>query len=164
MRHDAEYSLPIEHHNAMELHGATVIREQDGKLKVYEKTQGVMNTQKYLVSVFGLKKDDLRVLSPYVGGAFGSGLRPAFHVVLAVMGAIALKRSVRVVLTRQQVFGLSYRPASIQRVALGATNGGTLDAVLHDALSITSQYEDFQRNTTSWAGALYKSPHAKYSH
>jgi xanthine dehydrogenase YagR molybdenum-binding subunit len=162
--HDAEYSLPIEHHNAMELHAATVIREEGGKLKVYDKTQGVMNSQKYLVSVFGLKKDELRVLSPYVGGAFGSGLRPAFQVVLAVMGAIALKRSVRVVLTRHQTFSLPYRPASIQRVALGATNGGTLDAVLHDALSITSQYEDFQRNTTSWAGALYKSPHAKYAH
>ena len=140
------------------------IREDDGKLQVYDKTQGVMNSQKYLVSVFGLPKDDLRVLSPYVGGAFGSGLRPGFQVVLAVMGAIALKRSVRVVLTRQQVFGLGYRPASIQRVALGATTGGTLDAVLHDAVSITSQYEDFQRNTTSWAGALYKSPHAKYAH
>ena len=164
VRHDAEYTLPIEHHNAMEPHGATVIRDSDGKLRVYEKTQGVMNSQKYLVSVFGLKKDDLRVLSPYVGGAFGSGLRPAFHVVLAVMGAIALKRSVRVVLTRRQVFGLPYRPASIQRVALGATNGGMLDAVLHDAVSITSQYEDFQRNTTSWAGALYKSPHAQYAH
>jgi xanthine dehydrogenase YagR molybdenum-binding subunit len=164
VRHDAEYSLPIEHHNAMELHAATVIREEDGKLRVYDKTQGVMNSQKYLVSVFGLKKDELRVLSPYVGGAFGSGLRPAFQVVLAVMGAIALKRSVRVVLTRHQTFSLPYRPASIQRVALGATSGGTLDAVLHDAVSITSQYEDFQRNTTNWAGALYKSPHAKYAH
>ena len=60
----------------MEPHATTVIRDSDGKLKVYEKTQGVMNSQKYLVSVFGLKKDDLRVLSPYVGGAFGSGLRP----------------------------------------------------------------------------------------
>jgi xanthine dehydrogenase YagR molybdenum-binding subunit len=164
VRHDAEYSLPIEHHNAMEPHAATVIRGKDGKLTVHEKTQGVMNSQKYLVSVFGLKKDALRVLSPYVGGAFGSGLRPAFHVVLAVMGALALKRSVRVALTRQQVFGLVYRPASIQRVSLGAGSGGTLDAVLHDAISATSQYEDFQRNTTSWAGALYKSPHARYSH
>ena len=164
VRHDAEYLLPIEHHNAMEPHAATVIREEGGKLTVYDKTQGVMNSQKYLVSVFGLAKDDLRVLSPYVGGAFGSGLRPGFQAVLAVMGAIALKRSVRVVLTRRQVFGLGYRPASIQRVALGATTGGTLDAVLHDAVSITSRYEDFQRNTTSWAGALYKSPHARYSH
>ena len=83
--------------------------------------KGVMNSHKYLASVFGLSKDDLRVLSPYVGGAFGSGLRPQHPGRARRDGAIALKRSVRVVLTRQQMFSLGYRPASIQRVALGAT-------------------------------------------
>ena len=89
-------------------------------MNVYEKTQGVHELHSYLTSVFWLSKDDIRVLSPYVGGAFGSGLRPQYQVVLAVMGAIALKRSVRVVLTRQQMYSLGYRPATIQRVALGA--------------------------------------------
>jgi xanthine dehydrogenase YagR molybdenum-binding subunit len=164
VRHEAEYSIPIEHHNPMETHATTVIVGNDGKMTVYEKTQGVMNSHKYIASVFGLAKDDIRVLSPYVGGAFGSGLRPQHQLVLAVMGAIALKRSVRVVLTRQQMYSLGYRPATIQRVALGATAGGTLDAVVHDAVSITSQYEDFQRDVTPWSGALYKSPHARYAH
>lgn len=164
VKHDTEYSLPGEHHSAMELHGSTVIREKDGKLRVYEKTQGVMNTHKYLCGVFGLSKDDVRVIAPYVGGAFGSGLRPAFQVVLAVMAAIKLERSVRVVLTRQQTFALPYRPASVQRVALGASQHGTLDAMIHDAVSVTSRYEAFLRNTTQWGGTLYKAANAKFSH
>jgi xanthine dehydrogenase YagR molybdenum-binding subunit len=164
VQHDAEYSIPIEHHNPMETHATTVILQGDGKMDVYEKTQGVMNSHKYITSVFSLSKGDIRVLSHYVGGAFGSGLRPQHQFVLAVMGAIALKRSVRVVLTRQQMYSLGYRPATIQRIALGARPNGTLDATIHEATSITSQYEDFQRNVTNWSGALYKSPTAKYAH
>ena len=164
VRHDAEYSIPIEHHNPMEMHATTVIRHDDGKMDVYEKTQGVMNSHKYITSVFSLGKGDLRLLSPYVGGAFGSGLRPQHQLVLAVMGAIALRRSVRVVLTRQQMYSHCYRPATIQRVALGAKRNGTLDATIHEATSITSQYEDFHRNVTNWSGALYKSPSARYAH
>jgi xanthine dehydrogenase YagR molybdenum-binding subunit len=75
-----------------------------------------------------------------------------------------LQRSVRLVLTRQQMYGLCNRPATIERVALGATADGTLDAVIHEAIAMTSQYEDFSRNDTGWSGLLYKSPNAKYVH
>ena len=95
VRHEAEYFIPIEHHNPMELFASTVVRDGDGKLTVYDKTQGVQNVQRYLCGVFGLKADDVRVMSPFVGGAFGSGLRPQYQVVLAVLAALALKRSVR---------------------------------------------------------------------
>ena len=118
-----EYYVPIEHHNPMELYAATVIYESDGKLTVYDKTQGVQNVQRYLCRVFGMKPEDVRVMSPFVGGAFGSGLRPQFEVVLAVLAARALRRSVRVVLTRQQMYVLGYRPAMIQRIELGANAG-----------------------------------------
>ena len=100
VRHEAEYFVPIEHHNPMELYASTVIFEGDGKLTVYDKTQGVQNVQRYLCGVFGMKPDDVRVMSPFMGGGFGSGLRPQFQVVLAVLAARALQRSVRVVLTR----------------------------------------------------------------
>ena len=83
------------------------------------------------------------------GGGFGSGLRPQFEVVLAVR---ALRRSVRVALTRPQMYGLGYRPAMIQRIALGASADGTLDAITHDAITVTSQYEDFFRQETGWSG------------
>jgi xanthine dehydrogenase YagR molybdenum-binding subunit len=164
VRHQAEYFIPTEHHNPMELFAATVVWEGGGKLTVYDKTQGVQNVQRYVCGVFGMKADDVRVMSPFVGGAFGSGLRPQYEVVLAVLAAQALKRSARVVLTREQMYGLGYRPATIERVALGATIDGTLDAITHEAIATTSRYEDFSRNDTGWAALLYKSAHAKYVH
>jgi xanthine dehydrogenase YagR molybdenum-binding subunit len=156
--------VPIEHHNPMELYASTVIFEGNGKLTVYDKTQGVQNVQRYLCGVFGMKPEDVRVMSPFMGGGFGSGLRPQFEVVLAVLAARALQRSVRVVLTRPQMYALGYRPAMIQRIALGANTAGTLDAITHDAVTVTSQYEDFYRQETGWSGLLYKSPNAKYVH
>jgi xanthine dehydrogenase YagR molybdenum-binding subunit len=164
VRHEGEYYVPIEHHNPMELYASTAMWDGDGKLTVYDKTQGVQNVQRYLCGVFGLKPGDVRVLSPFVGGAFGSGLRPQYQVVLAVLAARALKRSVRVVLTRQQMYSLGYRPAMIQRIGLGAKADGTLDAITHDAVTVTSQYEDFHRHETTWSGLLYKSATAAYAH
>ena len=164
VRHEAEYSTPIEHHNPMELYAATVIYDGDGKLTVYDKTQGVQNVQRYLCNVFGVNPQDLRVLSPFVGGAFGVGLRPLFEVALAVLAARALRRSVRVVLTRQQMFALGYRPAMIQRIALGANTGATLDAITHQAVTVTSQYEDYNRQETGWSGVLYTCANASYAH
>src|ERR1700716_3666826 len=163
-RHEAEYHVPIEHHNPMELYASTVIVDGNGRLTIHDKTQGVQNVHKYVCSVFGLQPEDVRVLSPFMGGGFGAGLRPQFQVVLAVLAARALQRSVRVVLTRPQMYALGYRPAMIQRIALGANTGGTLDAITHDAITVTSQYEDFHRQETGWSGLLYKCDHAKYEH
>ena len=164
VRHSGEYHVPIEHHNPMELFASTVIFEDGGKLTIYDKTQGVQNVQRYVCSVLGLPSDDVRVISPFVGGAFGVGLRPQYQVVLAALAARALKRSVRLVLTRQQMYALGYRPAMIQRIELGANAGGTFDAITHEAITVTSQYEDYQRQETGWSGLLYKSDHAKYTH
>jgi xanthine dehydrogenase YagR molybdenum-binding subunit len=162
--HRGEYYVPIEHHNPMELYASTVILERGGTLTIYDKTQGVQNVQRYICSVFDMKSDDVRVMSPFVGGGFGSGLRPQYQVVLAVLGARALQRSVRLVLTRQQMYVLGYRPAMIQQIELGARADGTLDAITHEAITVTSQYEDFYRQETGWSGLLYKSAHAKHTH
>jgi xanthine dehydrogenase YagR molybdenum-binding subunit len=164
VRHQGEYYVPIEHHNPMEPYASTVRWDGDGKLTVYDKNQGVQNVQRYVCAVFGMKPDDVRVMSPFVGGAFGSGLRPQYQVVLAVLGARALERSVRLVLTRQQMYSLGYRPAMIQRIELGANARGTLDSIMHDAITVTSQYEDFYRRETTWSGLLYKSANAHYAH
>src|SRR6266446_3421935 len=164
VRHEGEYYVPIEHHNPMEPYASTVMWDGGGKLTVYDKTQGVQNVQRYLCSVFDMRPDDVRVMSPFMGGGFGSGLRPQYQVVLAVLAARALERSVRLVLTRQQMYGLGYRPAMIQRIALGANAGGTLEAITHDAITVTSQYENFYRQETGWSGLLYKCANAKYAH
>src|SRR5262249_47733265 len=90
VRHPPDYFIPTEHHNPMELYATTAVWD-GGLLTVYDKTQGVQNVHRYLCGVFGRKPDEVRVISPYVGGAFGSGLRPQYQVVLATLGALALK-------------------------------------------------------------------------
>jgi xanthine dehydrogenase YagR molybdenum-binding subunit len=161
VRHEGEYFIPIEHHNPMELFAATAVWEGGGKLTVYDKTQGVLNVHNYLCNVFEKKPEDIRVMSPYMGGGFGAGLRPQYECVLATLGAIALERPVRLVLTRAQMYGLGYRPATIERLALGATKDGALASLTHEAIGGTSQFEDFARNDTGWGELLYKSPNAK---
>lgn len=164
VRHEGEYFIPTEHHNPMELFASTVHWEGPGKLTVYDKTQGVQNVQRYLAGIFGDRVQDLRVMSQFMGGGFGAGLRPQYQVVVAVLGALALQRSVRLVLTRQQMYGLGYRPATIERLALGASADGTLQAMTHEAIAVTSQFEEFSRNDTGWGGLLYASPNTKFVH
>src|SRR5215213_7813989 len=150
-----EFTIAREHHNPMEPHASTVMWDGGGKLTVYDKIQGVQNSQGYIASVFGLSKDDVRVLSPFVGGGFGSGLRPQYQLFLAVMAALDLERSVRVELTRDQMFSFVHRPATITSVMLGANPDGRLVALKHDAVQGTSQFEDYQEVVVNWSGLLY---------
>ena len=156
VRLEAEYRLPVEHHNPMEPFAATAVWEGDGRVTVYDKTQGPQNCRNYLAGVFGLRPDKVRVLSPYVGGGFGSGLRPQYQLPLAVLAARALERPVRVSLTRQQMFTLGYRDAVIQDMALAADGEGKLASFRHDAVSMTSQFEQFQRSFVNWSSLLYR--------
>ncbi|MCU1287067.1 MAG: aerobic-type carbon monoxide dehydrogenase, large subunit CoxL/CutL-like protein [Acidobacteriales bacterium] len=161
---EVEYSAPVEHHNPMEPYATTVLWEGDSKLIVYDKTQGSVNNHDYVCNVSGLSSDQVRLLSPYVGGAFGSGLRPQYQLVLAVMAALGLKRSVRVTLRRQQMFTLGHRPRTIQNVALGAATDGKLQALIHQAIAETSQYEDYSEPVVNWSGELYQCDNVKLGH
>ena len=151
-----DYRLAVEHHNPMEPHASTVVYEGGGRYTVYDKVQGVSNSQNYLAAVFGLKKDDVRVLNPYLGGGFGSGLRPQYQLFLAMLAARDLERSVRVVLTRDQMWSFTYRPDAIQTVSLGAAGDGQLQSIRHDAVGVTSRYEDYQEVVVNWSAILYK--------
>ena len=156
VRIKAEYRMPVEHHNPMEPFAATAVWEGNGHITVFDKTQGPQNCRNYVAGVFGMPRDKVRVLSPYVGGGFGSGLRPQYELPLAVLAARALKRSVRVTLTRQQMFTLGYRAANVHELALAASNDGNLASFRHEAVSVTSQFEDFQRDLVNWSSLLYK--------
>jgi xanthine dehydrogenase YagR molybdenum-binding subunit len=106
----------------------------------------------------------VRIISPYVGGAYGSGLGPQYQLFLAVLAARELKRSVRVTLTRQQMFTFGYRPHTLQRVALGANAEGSLVSIMHDSLANTSRFEDYQENDVNWAALLYKCANTKFTY
>src|SRR3954451_15387234 len=126
VRIEAEYRMPVEHHNPMETFATTAVWEGEEQITIFDKTQGVPNSRNYVADVLEMPRAKVRVLSPFVGGAFGSGLRPQYQLPLAVMAARALKRSVRVTLTRQQMFTLGYRAGVVQELALGANRDGTL--------------------------------------
>ncbi|GAB3748916.1 xanthine dehydrogenase family protein molybdopterin-binding subunit [Spirosoma pomorum] len=149
------YVHAVEHHNPMELFTTTITYEQGDKLTIYDKTQGVTNSKMYVTQVFGLSGDKVRVMSPYMGGGFGSGLRPQYQLFMATMAALDLKRSVRVTLTRQQMFTFGHRPNTVQHIALGATDEGKMNAIFHDAVAETSQMEDYTEVVVNWGGMLY---------
>ncbi len=161
---DSTYETPIEHHNPMEPHASTVIYKADGSLEVHDKTQGTQNCQSYLCQTLGLEKDKVRVLAAFVGGAFGSGLRPQYQLPLAAMAALKLRRSVRVTLTRQQMFTFGYRPRTVQRVQLASDAGGKLLAVAHHATGQTSRFEKFTEHVVEWSGMLYHCENVKLSY
>jgi xanthine dehydrogenase YagR molybdenum-binding subunit len=161
---DAHYSTPVEHHNPMEPHASTVFYKDGGSLQIHDKTQGPQNCQDYLHKVFGIEKDKIQVLAAFVGGAFGSGLRPQYQLPLAVMAALELKRSVRVTLTRQQMFTFGYRPRTLQHLRLGAAANGRLMAVGHEAIGQTSRFEDFTEHVVEWSGMLYQCDNVELSY
>lgn len=152
---EGRYSHSPEHHNPMEMFASTVVYEKDDKLTIYDKTQGAQNSQLYVTQAFNMSFSDVRVISPFVGGAFGSGLRPQYQLFLAVMAARELKRSVRVTLTRQQMFTFGHRPATIQNIALGADSTGKINAIYHDAVGETSQFEDYTEIVPTWSPMIY---------
>lgn len=155
VRHEATYYQAAEVHNPLEMFTTTAVWEGEGKLTVYDKTQGVFNSLKYVTGVFGLSFSDVRVVSPYVGGAFGAGLRPQHQLFMATLAALALKRAVRVTLTRQEMFGIGHRPATQQTLALGAASDGTLQALSHTVASETSRFEDYVESIATWSATLY---------
>ena len=152
---EADYYSGVEHHNPMELFASTVIRDADGHLTIYDKTQSSQNSRWYVSHVFGISKSKVTVRNPYVGGAFGSGLRPQYQLPFAVLGSLHLKRSVRVVLTRQQMFTFGHRPETLQHIKLAADADGTLRSVVHTAVAETSRFEDYVEVVVNWSGQLY---------
>lgn len=158
---DAQYYSGAEYHNPMEMHATTVVRDEEGHLTIYDKTQGSQNSRWVVSRVFGLGKDKVTVKNPFVGGAFGSGLRPQYNLILAVMASLHTERSVRLVLTRQQMFTFGHRPETVQRVRLAADRDGSLQSVIHEAVAETSRLEDYVEVVVNWSGQLYTSDNVR---
>jgi xanthine dehydrogenase YagR molybdenum-binding subunit len=155
---EAEYRIPIEHHNPMEPHAAVAVWQGD-RLTIFDKTQEVYGVRKHLASSFGVPEDNVRVVSPYVGGAFGSSLRPNYYPALTAMAARELRRPVKLVYTRTQMFtGHGHRPYTIQRLALGAERSGKLSAMIHQVVHNTSTFEEFSDATTRFTRQVYACP------
>jgi xanthine dehydrogenase YagR molybdenum-binding subunit len=153
---EAEYTIKEEVHNPMEMHATIAEWVADDKLKLYDKTQGVNNVQRVFAGLFGIPKESIEVISEFVGGGFGSGLRVWSSALLAALAARQVKRPVKVMLTRPQMFSLvGYRPESWQKIKLGADSSGKFTGMLHQAKHTTSMYENFNENITRIARLVY---------
>ncbi|TWI94802.1 xanthine dehydrogenase YagR molybdenum-binding subunit [Mucilaginibacter frigoritolerans] len=154
-----EYTLPTEVHNPMELHAIIACWDADDKITVWDKTQGVKSTQRVIAQAFKLPPENVQVTAPFVGGAFGAALRTWPHEIAAVAAAKLVKRPVKLVLSRADMFtSVGYRPHTWQKVGLGATADGKLVGITHEASGQTSVYENFTEGVVNISQLMYASP------
>ena len=156
---DGHHTQPRYLHSAIEPH-ATVACWEGDRLTLWEKSQWVQNVAAEMALTFGVPQDHVRVVNPYVGGAFGAALRPWPHTTLAALAAREVGRPVRLELTRRQLAtAIGFRPRARQRVALGADpTSGSLVAHVHEAVAETSTFEEFADPTLSAAQTTYACP------
>ena len=162
---DQTYTTPMEHNNPMEPH-TTVATWEDGKLTLYDSTQGVHSVRAKLGRLFRLQPEQIRISAPYVGGGFGSKGEPHAHNVLAALAAQAVAgRPVKLALTRQQMFFLAgYRTPTIQKIRLGADHEGRLTAIVHDAITQTSRVKEFAEQVGVPSRIMYAAPNRRTTH
>jgi xanthine dehydrogenase YagR molybdenum-binding subunit len=161
---DNTYVTPTEFHNPMEPH-ATLAMWSGDQLTVYDASQGVFSRRASIAKIFGIQDANVRVVSKFVGGGFGSkgGTNP--HQVLAAMAAKVTGRPVKIVLTRPQMFGgFGNRPRTEQRLRIGADRSGKLTALAHDVRSQGSRYDDFIENAAVISRMLYAVPNQITTH
>jgi len=161
VRVDETYDMARENHNPMEPH-ATVAAWNGDRLTLWSKSQYLVNEQAEIAAIFGLPAENVEVICPFIGGAFGTSLRTWPHVTLAALAARHVGRPVKLVLTRKQMFFTTgHRPRTRQRVALGATPEGRLTGIIHEGMGETSRYEQFMEALTNVTDYLYSCPNVR---
>ena len=163
---DNTYSIPTETHNPMECSATIAQWDSPDRLTIYDATQFVKGAQGIVARAFGLKPENVHVICPFVGGAFGCKGPVWPHTILAVMAAKVVNRPVRVELTRHQMFsGTGHRPQMFQRISLAAGRDGKLQVMKHDS-------EMFGSPVGRWTEAsgigstyvLYDAPNIEMTH
>lgn len=165
VRVDVTYGTPWEHNNPMEPHASIAQWEGDGSLTVYDSTQGSSMARQTIAKTFGLETDQVRVVSPHVGGGFGSKGTPRPVVITAAMAARIVGRPVKLACTRQQMFALTgYRTPTIQRVRLGASGEGELAAIAHEVVEQTGTVQEFAEQTAVATRMMYAAENRRTGH
>ena len=158
---DQTYVTPTETHNPIELHATTAI--WDGStLTLYEASQGVFNLQGVLAQMFGLPKENVRVITKFLGSGFGGKLWPWTHCPLAAAAARQLGKPVKLVLSRKMMFQtVGHRPRTQQRVRLGATADGKLVSLQHDYVNHKSILDDYHEDCGEATPFQYSVPNLR---
>src|SRR5215469_4236217 len=155
---EGTFTTPAQTHNP--LGPFTTMAHWDGDtLTVYESTQNPFLVRAMLAASFGLAEEKVRVLSPFVGGGFGAGLRSWPHSILAALAARTVSRPVQLSLTRPEMFtGIGRRPSTVQHLQIAATRDGTLVAIDHEGTSTASMHSDSPYLITMVTTAAYACP------
>jgi len=155
---DLSYETPTQHHNPIELFATTCVWDGD-KLTIHEPSQFVHGLRREVADQLGISIEQVRVKSPYVGGAFGSkgGVTP--RTALIALAARKLNRPVKLVMTRDQGFTVTtYRAETRHRVRLGATRDGKITALSHEGWEVTSRPDTYLVGGTKTTTRLYGVP------
>lgn len=161
VRIDAVYTTPIETHNPLEPH-ATIAEWNGDRLTLHDATQYVWGVKRFVAKTFGIGEDQVDVVAKFIGGAFGCKGSPWSHVVLAAMAARQLRKPVKLVLSRHQMFGLvGARPYTRQHFMIGAERSGKITAIRQDVASSTSVFEDWVEPSTMQTRMLYDVPNVE---
>jgi xanthine dehydrogenase YagR molybdenum-binding subunit len=158
---DQTYVTPAETHNPLEPHATTAV--WDGQiLTLYESSQGVVNLRGVLAQMFGLPKENVRVISKFVGSGFGSKLWPWTHCPLAAAAARQLGQPVKFVLSRKMTFqAAGHRARTQQRVRLGATPDGKLVSLQHDYVYTRSMLDGHHEECGEATPSQYSVPNLR---
>jgi xanthine dehydrogenase YagR molybdenum-binding subunit len=155
---DQTYVTPSETHNPIELQAATAIWDGD-KLTIYEESQSIFNMRDVIAQMFGVPKENVRVITKFVGSGFGSKLWPWTHCPLACAAARQLGRPVKLVLSRRMTFqSAGHRARTQQRVRLGATPEGKLVSLQHDYVYERSMLDSYHENCGEATAFHYSVP------
>jgi xanthine dehydrogenase YagR molybdenum-binding subunit len=158
---DLRYSIARNNHNPMEL-AATVASWDGDRLTVWDKVQGITWALEAYSEAFGIPVDQIRVISPYVGGGFGIAGKIWPHQLLAAHAARQMRRPVKLMLSRNQFYTVAgYRPTSRQRLAIGADRSGRIGAIVHEGRTENSRYEGYEDNIVGPAQFMYSSPNMR---
>lgn len=155
---DAAYSTPIQHHNPIELYTTTCVWSGD-QLTIYEPSQYVHGLKNGVASQLGLKADKVRVVSPFVGGAFGGKAAVTPRTSLIALAAKRLNRPVKLVATRDQGYTVSSHRAETQhRIRISADSNGTLTSLTHEGWEVTSRSDEYKVAGTETTALMYACP------
>jgi xanthine dehydrogenase YagR molybdenum-binding subunit len=158
LRVDASFRFAANHHNPIEAL-TTMAAWDGGQLTLYDSCQGIKAVQVTVAAQLGLSVSQVRVLTRYVGGAFGSKAMVWPHVTLTALAARHVRRPVRLTTPRAQMFtSCGHREEQEQHIQLGATRAGKLTAIRHHKISVTSPFDDWAEPAFGVASQLYDSP------
>src|SRR5215470_8358887 len=162
---DATYTTAMYHNNPLEPHSTIAIWSDEG-LTLYDSSQGVHDVKDSMARLFGLDPRRVHVISPHVGGGFGSKGFIHPNLTLVVMAAqLVANRPVKLALTRQQMFcNVGYRTPTIQRILMGADVDGRLTAIAHDVVEQTSRIKEFAEQTAVATRTMYAAPNRRTTH